>query len=262
MKMMLPAFTSGLLAGGLLFHQFGYANKNVQLYGWQWYQVGVLLAAIGLAGVLPKAWPSVATVLGLGIAPILVLRFEFAYLHPTAEGVWPIIWMMVFLLSFPAPIVGNVIGVLAMRTRSPRAVYFVALLTALVIGVLLPILTNPRSQRLETEKVPGLLKQIYDAEMIYNARQPDGNFACDGTLLPGTAGKLNWQHGSSAEVRKYLTVDYYEISLDCPNAIKPRSFRVTARSKDGYILAPNLSMDETGKLVVEPATNTSPRYSR
>jgi hypothetical protein len=107
--------------------------------------------------------------------------------------------------------------------------------------VLLPILTNPRSQRLETETVPGLLKQIYDAEMIYKARQPDGNFACDGTLLPGTAGKLNWQHGNSAEVRKYLTVDYYEISLDCPNANTPRSFRVTARSKDGYILAPNLS---------------------
>ena len=47
----------------------------------------------------------------------------------------------------------------------------------------------------------------------------------------------------------------------CPNEGKPRGFRVTAISNDGYILAPHLSIDETGKLVVEPATkgpNTSP----
>jgi hypothetical protein len=135
-------------------------------------------------------------------------------------------------------------------------------MTALVIGVFLPILTNPRRQRLETEKVPGLLKEIYDAEMVYSARQPERNFVCDGTQLPGMAGKLNWQPGNSASIRKYLIVDYYEISLDCPNQIKPHSFRASARSKNGYILAPHLSMDETGKLDVEPATNYSPDFAR
>ncbi len=59
----LLAFVSGLLAGGFLYHRFGFDGKNVQLYGWQWYQAAVLLIAIGLAGVFPEPWQSAAIAL-------------------------------------------------------------------------------------------------------------------------------------------------------------------------------------------------------
>jgi hypothetical protein len=99
--------------------------------------------------------------------------------------------------------------------------------------------------------VPRLLQQIYKAEMIYSAQQPEGNFVCDGTLLPGSAGKFDWKAADNASLKKYLRIDYYNINLDCPNGAKPRSFRVNAISNEGYILAPHISIDETGQLRVE-----------
>ena len=102
-------------------------------------------------------------------------------------------------------------------------------------------------------KVPKLLKQIYEAEMIYSAHDPEGNFTCDGTHLPGTAGKLGWRHGNGSKVT-YFVVDFYTISLDCPSEINSRSFRLTAESNEGYIPAPQLSMDMSGKLTVKPAS--------
>jgi len=88
--------------------------------------------------------------------------------------------------------------------------------------------------------------------MIYSAGQSDGNFACDGTRLLGAAGKLGWDHGDSSTIKKYLRVEYYNIRLDCPNEINPRSFGITADSNNGSIRAPLLYMNETGKLSVAP----------
>jgi len=107
-------------------------------------------------------------------------------------------------------------------------------------------------QRVETKTVPRLLKQIHDAEMTYSAGQPSGNFACDGTWLPGAAGRLKWDHANDSKLRNYLFVKYYTIRLDCLNDSYPRSFRLNAFSHEGYIPAPDLSMDTTGKLVVGP----------
>jgi hypothetical protein len=59
-----------------------------------------------------------------------------------------------------------------------------------MIGALIPSIQSGPRQRIETATIPGLLKQIYDAEIVYRPRQPNGNFACDGTLLAGAAGKL------------------------------------------------------------------------
>ena len=63
------------------------------------------------------------------------------------------------------------------RARLPRTFYFVPLTSALVIGALLPTIQNAQRQSLETETIPGLLRQIHDAERVYSARQPNGIFA-------------------------------------------------------------------------------------
>jgi hypothetical protein len=243
----LLATASGLCVGGFLFHRFGFDNHRL-LYGWQWYQGAVVLAAIGLGGVFPEAWLSAA--IALAIAPSLVFCYEIVYLHP-AESLWPVVLPLVFLLSFPAPLIGSSIAKLLLR-RLPGAVYLVVLTGALMIGVLLPNFENLWLRRVETVTVPRLLKQIYEAEMVYSARQPEGNFICDGTLLPGAAGKLGWHPGDSSMIT-YLVVDFYRISLNCPNEINPRSFRLTADSNEGYIPAPRLSMDMNGNLIVTPA---------
>jgi hypothetical protein len=133
--------------------------------------------------------------------------------------------------------------------------------SALLVGALLPNLQNMQRQRVETKTVPRLLKQIYDAEMAYSAGQPSADFACDGTLLPGAAGKLEWQHANNSTLRNYLSVKYYTIHLDCLNGY-PRSFRLTASSHEGYIPAPDLSIDSTGKLVVGPVRDNSRSANR
>ena len=46
----------------------------------------------------------------------------------------------------------------------------------LIIGTFLPNLQNLWLRRVETVTVPRLLKQIYEAETTYSARQPEGNF--------------------------------------------------------------------------------------
>jgi hypothetical protein len=113
-------------------------------------------------------------------------------------------------------------------------------------------LQNLWLQRIETVTVPTLLKQIYQAEMTYSKGRPQGDFTCDGALLPGSAGKLGWRRGDSSTTT-YLNIDFYTISLDCPDESNPRSFRLTADSNEGYIPAPELSMDMNGQLIVKPA---------
>jgi len=173
----LLGLVAGLLVGGFLFHQFGFDHHR--FYGWQWYQGAVLLAAIGLAGVFPEAWLSAA--IALGIAPSLVFCYEIVYLHP-AESMWPVVLPLLVLLSFPAPLIGSCMTKLLMCIRLPQAVYVVPLTGALIIGTFLPNLQNLWLRRVETVTVPRLLKQIYEAEMTYSARQPEGNFICDGTV--------------------------------------------------------------------------------
>src|SRR5271169_1811437 len=247
-QMQALAIACGVLIGSFLFQRFGFNNRGL-LDGWEWYLVAVLLAGIGLAGIFPEV--QFSATIGLCLGPTVVFCIEVVVLHP-AESMWPIVLPMIFLFSWPVPLLGSGISRLLTRTWLPRAVYVVALTSALVIGVLLPNIQNAKRQKFETETVPELPKQIYNAEMIYSARQPDGNFACDGTLLPGAVGKLGWDHGDSSTTKKYLRVEYYNISLDCPNEINPRSFGVTADSNNGYIHAPHLYMNETGKLSVAP----------
>jgi hypothetical protein len=177
--------------------------------------------------------------------------YEIVYLHP-AESMWPVVLPLVLLLSFPAPLIASSITKLLTHIRLPQAVYPFVLAGALIMGILLPNLQNLWLRGVESVTVPRLLKQIYEAEMIYSASHPEANFVCDGTLLPGAAGKLGWQHGDSSMIT-YLVVDFYTIKLDCPNEISPRSFRLTADSNEGYIPAPHLSMDMNGKLIVTPA---------
>jgi|SRR5271155_2275424 len=134
-KKLFLAIACGLLAGGFMFQRFGFDNDG-HLYGWQWYQGAVLLAAIGLAGIFPEAWQAAA--IALATAPTLVFSYDIVYLHP-AESMWPVVLPFIFLFSFPAPIIGTSISSsLLTHTRLPRAVYFVALAGALIIGLLLP----------------------------------------------------------------------------------------------------------------------------
>jgi hypothetical protein len=212
-----------------------------------------LLAAIGLGGVFPEARLSAA--IGLSIGPAVLFGCGIVYLDP-AESMWPIVLPVILLFSWPVPLMACGISSLLPHAWPHRAVYFVALVGALIVGALLPDIQNAWRHRLESKTVPDLLKQIYDAEMIYRSRQPEGNFACDGTLLPGAPGKLGWTHSEeSPTINKYLRVRYYNIRLDCRNPMNPRSFGITASSNDGHIHAPRLSIDETGKLVVVPWAN-------
>ena len=136
----LLALLAGLLVGGFLFHRFGFDHDNALLHGWQWYQGAVLLAAFALAALIPEA--SLITTLALAIAPTLLFCYEIVYLHP-AESMWPVVLPMVFLFSFPAPIIGSTIATLLKRTRFPRALSSIALASALILGFLLPLLRKP-----------------------------------------------------------------------------------------------------------------------
>jgi len=242
------AIACGLLIGAFLFERFGF-DDNGLLIGWEWYVGAVLLAGIGLAGIFREA--QFSATFGLGLGPTVVFFVEVVVLHP-AESMWPVVLPLVFLLSFPVPIIASTISGILLRTRVPRAVCFVTVASALLVAALLPNLQSMQRQRVETKTVPRVLKEIHDAEITYSAGQPNGNFACDGTLLPGAAGKLEWDRANDSTLRNYLFVKYYTIRLDCLNNSYPRSFRLNASSHEGYIPAPDLSMDTTGKLVVGP----------
>ncbi len=248
---LLSAIASGLISGAFLYHRF-WQDNNPDLHGWPWYEAAVLLAAIGFAGIFSTRSQIAAVAVGLALAPTVVFCYEVVYLHP-AESMWPVVLPLVFFASLPAPIIGSGFSGLFGRIRTLQPVYFIALASALIIGVSLPGLTNPRSETFESEAVPGLLKQIYEAEVSYRAHQPHNTFACDGTLLTGPAGKLGWV-ASGPTLKKFLVIKYYNVSLDCPSETIPRSFRVSAYSRNGRILAPRLSIDETGHLLVQPAT--------
>ena len=118
-----------------MFHRFGFDNDG-RLHGWHWYQMAVLLAAVGLAGIFPEAWQ--AATISLALAPTLVFCYAIVYLHP-AESMWPVVLPMIFLFSFQAPIIGtSLTSSFLTHTRLPQVVYFLALAGALIIGVALP----------------------------------------------------------------------------------------------------------------------------
>jgi len=171
----LLAVASGLLTGGFLYHRFGFDNSAL-LYGWPWYLGAMLLAGIGLAGILGEMWLFGA--IALSMASTAIFWYDIVYLNP-AESMWPIVLPMVFLFSFPVAIVGSGIGRLLMRGRLPHAVYLVALTGALIIGTFLPKLQNLQLHRTETETA-GVLRQIYEAEMTYSAHRG------------GAAGRSDW----------------------------------------------------------------------
>jgi hypothetical protein len=98
--------------------------------------VAVLLTAVGLAGIFPEAWQAAA--ISLALAPTLVFCYEIVYLRP-AESMWPVVLPLIFLFSFPAPIIGTSLSSgLLTRTRLSLVVYVLALAGALIIGVGLP----------------------------------------------------------------------------------------------------------------------------
>jgi hypothetical protein len=138
----LLATASGLFVGGFLFHQFG--HNHGLLYGWQWYQAAVVLAAMGLAGMFPEAWLSAA--IALGIAPSLIFCYEIVYLHP-AESMWPVVLPLVLLLSFPAPLIGGGITRLLTQRRLPLEAYFVVLAAALNHRSLLAGIAKPMAAK-------------------------------------------------------------------------------------------------------------------
>jgi MFS family permease len=131
----LLGLAAGLVVGAFLFRRFGYGKENDLLHGWQWYLGTVLLAGIALAGLIPEA--SLISTIALAIAPSLVFCYEVVYLHP-AESMWPVMLPMLFLFSFPVPIIGSIIAKQLTRTRFTRTLSLIALTSALVIGFLLP----------------------------------------------------------------------------------------------------------------------------
>jgi len=255
------AIVGGLLAGGFLFLRFNW--ETTYLFGWEWYQAAALLGGIGLAGVFPGSRLSAAV--GLGLGPFLIASVQTCleiFRDPTCCNLWPIGLVMVLFFGFPAPLIGVAISRLLSRARLAKFVYLVALASSLLIGAALPNIENAQQRRLETEELPGLLRQIYEAEMAYSVGRPDKVFACDGTRLPGVGklpwSKLNWS--KPEPTKKMLIVKNYTVRLDCPNDISPRSFRVTAfphnfADRD----RPTFSIDETGKLTVSGIRDSAKR---
>jgi hypothetical protein len=247
----LLAFICGLITGGFLYLQFGW-DSNAAFVGWKWYQGAALLGGIGFAGIFREE-ARLSAALGMGIAPLLVAWVQ-EWLHfardPTCCNLWPIGLAMVLMFSFPAPVIGSGIGRVLMRSQLARTVSLIPLISSLVIAALLPKLQNAERQKLENETIPGLLRQIYGAERIYSASQPDGHFACEGTLLPGAAGKLGWGHGGAKTTKNiaYFTLEHYTIRLDCPNDTAPRTFRVQAFSHEYDVPGSRFVIDQTGVL--------------
>lgn len=241
------AIASGVVVGGFLFLRFGF-DLSGRTFGWEWYQGAALLGAMGLAGVFPGA--RLPAAIGVGLAPLLIEIVRIVlrlFRDPTCCNLWPIGLAIVFVFGIPAPLIGSGISRLLMRTRIPGTIYLVPLTSCLMIGVLSPSILDAQRLRFESERIPRLLQQIYDAEIVYSAHESSGNFACKGTLLPGAAGKLGWSLPG-----RYLFVQYYTISLDCPDDSNLRSFQVKAFSQTSDVRASSYSIDETGKLVVVP----------
>jgi hypothetical protein len=240
----LPAIV-GFVTGAFLFHQFGW-NHRSDFFGWQWYQGVALLAGIGLAGTFHEGRAKAA--IALVAAPTLAVTVETffqVFRDSTCCNLWPIGLVLVFFFSLPAPLIGTGIGHLLLRTRLPRTAYAVALTVALGFGALLPHIIHSGHQRM-VDAIPGILNQIHDAEMAYSASQPDGSFTCDGTQLPGPAGKLAWGRSpDSTNSKTYLNVRQYFIFLDC--SVGPRGFLVKATAGSP---SPGFSIDQTGKLIV------------
>jgi hypothetical protein len=247
------AFAGGLIVGGFLFYRFGW-DDNTAFAAWGWYLSASFLAGVGLAGVFPATWRSAAA--GLALGPVL---FETAVIaqhvarDSTCCNLWPIGLAAILFLSLPGPLLGGVIGVSLLRRKALPAVTFPsAIAIALVIGGLLPHFQQASLRRLEKQTVPQLLREIHDAEMAYSASQPNGLFACEGTALPGAAGRLAWYPAHLSERTSFFTVGEYSVTLECLNDAQPRGFRLRAAPSYPAVRADRLSMDQSGVLVIIP----------
>jgi len=249
------AMASGFVAGGFLFLRcyqeespfFRFSNSL--LWDWQWYEVALLLSAIGLVGVFPSAWLRVTVSLGLGVYFSAILE---GLLEPGYHGHFLVLppWLVALVWGFPmsflAPLAGGAIGRRLSRTRIPRSLYFALLAIGLGLGGSLPAMDRAQRRRLETQELPALLKRIYEAEMAYSAARSDKHFTCDPTQLPAVAA-LNWR----GERRFAMASRRYFVQLDC-SYVGPYGFRVAAAS---YSSSPHfsISIDETGELLAGPA---------
>jgi hypothetical protein len=215
-----------------------------------WYQGAVLLAGIGLAGIFPKEWLSAAVALFAApvLADVVETCFQIAR-DPACCNLWPFGLAAVFFSSLPAPFIGFGIGRLLTKTGLPRRAYAGVLMSALAIGALMPLIQDAAEKRLET-KIPGILNQIHDAEMAYSAGRPDGSFTCDGTQLPGAAGRLGWWRNGKEGWLNLNNIQPYYIQLDCSQDGGRGGFIVRAQTGNGTNPAPAFSIDQTGKLVV------------
>jgi hypothetical protein len=236
------AIAVGLLAGGFLYVQFGFGTRD-NFSDWQWYQAAAFLTGAGLAGIFPEVWLS-ATI-ALVTAPTLAAAAQTCFQlvkDPTCCNLWPIGLAMVFFFGLPASLLGVGIGNRLARERLPRLVHAATLAGGVLLAALLPHIRYTEQLRLESKTIPGILHEIHDAEMAYSASQPDGSFTCDGTQLPGVAGRLGWKRSSnSTRLRTSFSVQRYFIFLDCSNDVSPRGFLARA--------TPGFSIDQTGKLV-------------
>lgn len=237
------AIAISLLAGGFLYVQFGFGTRD-DFSDWQWYQAAAFLMGAGLAGIFPEAWLSAA--IALATAPTLAAAAQTGFQlvkDPTCCNLWPIGLAMVFFFGLPASLIGIGIGRRLARERPPRLVHAATLASGVVLAALLPHIRYAEQLRLESKTIPGILHEIHDAEMAYGASQPDGSFTCDGTQLPGAAGRLGWKRSSnSPRLKTSFLVQRYFIYLDCSAGVGPRGF--VARAEPGF------SIDQTGKLVV------------
>ncbi len=154
------AMASGFVAGGFLFLRcyqeespfFRFSNSL--LWDWQWYEVALLLSAIGLVGVFPSAWLRVTVSLGLGVYFSAILE---GLLEPGYHGHFLVLppWLVALVWGFPmsflAPLAGGAIGRRLSRTRIPRSLYFALLAIGLGLGGSLPAIDRAQRRRLERQ---------------------------------------------------------------------------------------------------------------
>jgi len=259
------AIIGGLVVGGILFRRFDGPGEFALLK--LSYQALLLLGGIGLGGVFPAArfWGP----FGMSAAPLLML---FVGTPVTANPFLLFVVAFGFVLGFPAPLIGGAISRALSRKQLPRLFYLAVLASTLAAAAVVPGIAlrqgvNAR-QRLEAERIPALLRRIYEAEMSRSAGQPDRTFTCDGTELPGVSG-FGWSstvlsgEGSGTQkfaeargVRWYLTKAKnfgeeggIKVILDCPEEVSPHGFRATGFSLFPFPL-PTFSIDQTGELTV------------
>jgi hypothetical protein len=240
MRTKLFAMASGFILGGLL-----YVAENFRVYvPWMEsrYEAALLLTGIGLGWYFSKAWLSAT--LSLCISSFLI---ELVTGQRDYEGFWRLQLILVFVLGFPIPFIGGIIGYQLRRIRIPRSLCLVPLLAALGIGVVMPLLRLIDYRRFAAQKISSLMKQTYEAEISYRWGQADHAFTWDGAELP-VVRQLPWS-SYGAKHSSWVVLQHYTMRVDSPQADRPQSFCIWAYSHDATQPGPTYWIDQRGKLM-------------